>query len=286
MVRPSLHAMGLELLPTNGNGHRVVYQEPGVALIQGDAREMLELPESSVDLVVTDPPFNVSFSDYGGGVKDHVSPDAYAQWTAEWLRECLRVLKPGGQLYAIMPLKWAPYWLQLVKDEKWHMLAWCKTMAHLHREKTYIRAWEPILWVVKGERPNVLRRVYRFEEDKDWIIGTNAVAESEAVRLKKKHPTPRPDWIYEYLIIRASEPGMLVVDPMMGSGTGAYVSRKLGRRFVGYDINRTYVELSAQRLAQAPFDMGEVAEEITGAFRQEELLFKWQESETSQEEES
>ena len=278
--------IGLELLPpANGNGHRVVYREPGVALIQGDAREMLELPDDSVDLVVTDPPFNVSFSDYGGGVKDHVSPEAYAQWTSEWLRECLRVLKPGGQLYAIMPLKWAPYWLQLVKDQKWHMLAWCKTMAHLHREKTYLRAWEPILWVVKGERPNVLRRSYRFEEDKDWFIGTSAMAEAEAVRLKKKHPTPRPDWIYEYLIIRASEPGMVVLDPMMGSGTGAYVSRKLGRRFAGYDINRTYVDLAAQRLAQTPFDLGEIAEEI-GAFRQEELLFKWQESVTSQEEES
>ena len=116
---------------------------------------------------------------------------------------------------------------------------------------------------------------YRFEEDKDWLIGTSAVAEAEAVRLKKRHPTPRPDWLYEYLMVRASEPGMVVLDPMMGSGTGAYVARKLGRQFVGYDINRDYVDLSAQRVAQAPMAMEPVAEGL--GFRQAELLFKWQE---------
>jgi adenine-specific DNA-methyltransferase len=269
----------LDLLAVEGNGRhpRVVFRQEDIALIHGDAREMLELPNESVDLVVTDPPFNVSFSDYGGGVKDSVSPEAYGEWTGQWLRECLRVLKPGGQLYAIMPLKWLAYWLPQV-PAPWHLLAWCKTMAHLHREKTYIRAWEPILWVVKGERPNVLKRAYRFEEDKDWLIGTSAVAEAEAVRLKKKHPTPRPDWLYEYFVVRASEPGMVVLDPMMGSGTGAYVARKLGRQFVGYDINRDYVELSAQRVAQAPMVMGELAEEVAGSFRQQELLLKWQET--------
>ncbi len=273
--------MTLELRPVEGNGHhpRVVYRQDGVVLIQGDAREMLELPDASVDLVITDPPFNVSFSDYGGGVKDNVPPEEYAGWTRRWLDECLRVLRRGGQLYALMPEKSKPWWLWAIRDlwqehRGWE-LPWCRTMAHLHREKTYIRAWEPILWLVKGGTPNVLKRAYRFEEDKDWLVGTSAVAEAEAVRLKKRHPTPRPDWIYEYFVIRASEPGMVVLDPMLGSGTGAYVARKLGRQFVGYDINRDYVDLAALRLAQAPLAMGPVAEEVAGAFRQGQLLEKW-----------
>ena len=273
----------LELLTVEGNGRhpRVVYRQEGLALIHGDARDMRELPGDSVDLVITDPPFNVSFSTYGGGVKDSVSPEEYGRWSGEWLRECVRVLKDGGQLYAIMALKWAPWWLWEIRDlwveHRGHILAWNKTMAHLHREKTYIRAWEPILWLVKGGPPNVLRRSYRFEEDKDWFIGTSAMAEAEAVRLKKRHPTPRPDWLYEYFMVRASEPGMVVLDPMMGSGTGAYVARKLGRRFVGYDINRDYVELSALRVAQAPMEMGALQENISGPFRQMELMLKWQE---------
>jgi DNA modification methylase len=267
----------LELLAVEGNGHhpRVVFRQEGLALIHGDAREMRELPAGSVDLVVTDPPFNVSFSDYGGGVKDSVSPEEYGRWTGEWLRECVRVLKDGGQLYAIMPLKWLAHWLPYV-PEKWHLIAWCKTMAHLHREKTYIRAWEPILWLTKGGGPTVFRRTYKFEDDRDWLIGTNAIAEAESLRFVKKHPTPRPAWLYEYFVLRASEPGMVVLDPMVGSGTGAYVARKLGRQFVGYDINRDYVELSARRLAQAPLEMEPVAEGL--GFRQEELLLKWQAS--------
>ena len=272
----------LELLTVEGNGHhpRVVYRQEGLALIHGDARDMRELPGDSVDLVITDPPFNVSFSDYGGGVKDSLSPEEYGRWTGQWLRECMRVLKDGGQLYALMPNNMMPWWLPEIRDDLWkqhrgHILVWNKTMAHLHREKTYIRAWEPILRLVKRDAPNVLRRTYRFEDDKDWFIGTSAVAEAEAVRLKKRHPTPRPDWLYEYLMIRASEPGMVVLDPMMGSGTGAYVARKLGRQFVGYDINRDYVDLSALRVAQAPMAMEEVGEDL--GFRQQELLLRWQE---------
>ncbi|MCH6544587.1 MAG: trypsin-like peptidase domain-containing protein [Deltaproteobacteria bacterium] len=104
------------------------------------------------------------------------------------------------------------------------------------------------MWVVNGKKPNVLRRSFRYRDDKDWVIGPSAVGESEGARLKKKHPTPRPDWLYEYFIIRASRPGMTVLDPMMGSGTGGRVARRLGRRFVGYDINQDYVDLAQQTI--------------------------------------
>jgi DNA modification methylase len=271
---------GHRACPEPGRRDRLVHRDGGLSLFHGDARDMRELPGGSVDLVITDPPFNVSFSNYGGGVDDSVAPELYARWTREWLVECLRVLKPGGQLYAIMPLKWAPWWQWEIRDlwtkHRGHVLSWNKTMAHLHREKTYIRAWEPILWLTKGGAPAVFRRSYRFEDDKDWFIGTNAIAEAESLRLVKKHPTPRPAWVYEYFVLRASEPGMVVLDPMSGSGTGAAVARKLGRRFVGYDINREYVELAARRVAQMPLGMEEVAEDVAASFRQLELLLKWQ----------
>ena len=278
----------LDLLATGGNGHhpRVVYREEGVALIHGDCRQMLELADDSVDLVITDPPFNVSFSSYGGGVDDHQKPELYAAWTREWIDECLRVLKPGGQLYAIMSLKSAPWWLERIRDlwveHRGHILSWNKTIAQLHREQTYIRAWEPVLWLTKGGRPETFRRTYRFADDKDWFIGTNAISEAQSLRLVKKHPTPRPTWVYEYFVLRASEPGMVVLDPMSGSGTGAAVARKLGRRFVGYDINRDYVDLAARRVAQMPFELGDVEESISG-FRQLEFAERWESAEAKAE---
>ena len=209
------------------------------------------------------------------GDRDDRPTEDYIEWTREWLAECLRVLRPGGQLYALMPLKWLPWWLPLVKDLKWHLLPWVKTMAFLHRANTYLRAWEPVLWLVKEGTRHQLKRTYHFADDKDWLIGATAVGESEHQRLKKRHPTPRPDWVYEYFILRASEPGMLVLDPMMGSGTAARVARSLGRKFVGYDINREYVNLAALMVADVQFQMELVAEEQVPSHKQLELLQHW-----------
>ena len=55
-----------------------------------------------MDLVITDPPFNVGIS-YGVGISDHLTEKQYQAFTCRWLTEALRVLKPRGQLYAIMP---------------------------------------------------------------------------------------------------------------------------------------------------------------------------------------
>ena len=259
----------------------VLYQADGLRLLRGDCRALQE-PDNSVDLVITDPPFNISGSsgrrnfDYGQGADaDDLPPEEYLEFTKQWVAEALRVLKPGGQLYALMPGKWLPWWSPILKEMTWWILPWVKTMAFLHRHNTYLRAWEPILWLVKGKSANVLRRSYRYQDDKDWVIGPSAVGESEGAPLKKKHPTPRPDWLYEYFIIRASRPGMTVLDPMMGSGTGGRVARRLGRRFVGYDINPDYVDLAQQIIADVEFGMPlEVLEEIDG-YGQLELLSKW-----------
>lgn len=262
---------------------RVVVQEDKLTLVHADCRDMSELGDGCISLIVTDPPFNVSGRhgrrefDYGEGSKaDALPPDEYALWTEKWLAESLRVLKPGGQLYALMSLKMLPYWAPLLKDMKWHILPWAKTIGFLHRENTYLRAWEPVLWIVKPG-PHQLRRTFRFADDKDWVIGPNAVGEAEATRLKKRHPTPRPDWLFEYFLVRSSEPGDTVLDPFVGSGTCGYVARRLGRAFVGYDIHRPYVDLAAQRIAGVEFGMGlKGVEEEIPSYRQLDLMKKWE----------
>lgn len=230
--------------------NKVLYRDDHLLLIHGDCTHMVEMEDGSVDLIVTDPPFNVNFSDYGGPTNDSRKTWEYTHFTAAWLRECMRILKPGGQLYAIMSLKYMENWIQLL-PKPYHILPWCRTMAHLHRGATFIRAWEPVIWIVKGGKPNTFKREYQFAADKDWWIGPSAIGESQAIRSKKRHDTPRPDWFYQDIIVRASRPGDLVLDPMVGSGTGAYVSIKLGRRFAGYDINKMYLEeLTLARASQ------------------------------------
>jgi len=253
----------------------------GTRLYHGDCTNLDVLEDESIDMVFTDPPFNVSFSDYGGQTDDHRSVEEYSAWTRQWIEEALRVLVTGGQLYALMPFKWIPWWTagiaDLWKAHKGHILPWCKTLANLHREKTYLRAWEPILWLTKGGRPNVLRRAYRFAGDKDWVIGRTAISESEANRLAKRHATPRPVWLAEYFISRATEPGMVVCDPMVGTGATGRAARKLGRQFVGVDIDRRCLqEVTGPLLAQQPMGLGEIDE--VPSFGQLELISKWEET--------
>ena len=83
----------------------VPYRAEDGALVLGDARHLLEIPDASVDLVITDPPFNVGIS-YGVAISDNLSEKQYETFTMQWLTEALRVLKPRGQLYAIMPNTW------------------------------------------------------------------------------------------------------------------------------------------------------------------------------------
>jgi DNA modification methylase len=266
----------------------LVYQAGGVDLYHGDCRAMWQVPTGSVDLIITDPPMNVGFK-YGPDVNDRQKPEAYADWTREWIQECLRVLVPGGQLYALMSVNMIPWWLGEIKD-LWavhggHLLVWAKTMANLHQEATYIRAHEPVLWLVKGGRPAVFHRAFKYAEesgpsipnlvahDRDWLLGGNAVGETEAVRYVKAHPTPRPVWFWRRFIIRATEPGMRVLDPMVGTGSSAWATKTLGRQFVGFDIDLVYLRIAQRRVAQAVMDLGPIGEAIDAS--QLALEEKW-----------
>ncbi len=257
--------------------NKIVYRDETMLMVHGDCRQMPELDDNSVDLIVTDPPFNVGFSNYGGQTNDALSTWEYTAFTSAWFHEAMRVLKPGGQLYAIMPRRDMDSWLQVI-PKPYEMMPWCRTMANLHREQTFIRAWEPVIWIVKGKRPTTFKRAFRFPADKDWWIGPSAIGETGAIRIKKKHPTPRPDWWYEDIIVRASNPGDLVLDPMVGSGTCAFVSMKLGRRFAGYDIHRPYLtDLSLERSSQKllwPESLPS-GEEQPGTRRQLEMILNY-----------
>ncbi|MFH1560069.1 MAG: DNA methyltransferase [Chloroflexota bacterium] len=186
---PLVQKMGADSVKPS---ERVLYNQDEVTLIHGDCRRMEELGDGTVDLIIIAPPFNVGFSRYGGSVNDHLPPEEYAKWTREWVVESLRVLKPGGQIYALIAIKSMPWWQwelrDLWREHRGHLLSWVKTMAHLHFEKTWIRAWEPVLWLTNGGTPNVLRRTYRFEDDKDWLSGPSAIGGGPVPTAQERPP--------------------------------------------------------------------------------------------------
>ena len=247
--------------------HRAMLNLPDLAILEGDCRDMAELPSESIDLAIAEPPFLEGIA-YGDDTDDHQLKMEYLEFTDDWLREALRVLKPGGQVYAFMRLKWMDAWLPLIAHLNWHIIPWCQTLAN--------RPWTPILWITKGDRPTVFRRTYRFEHDRDWLLGSSPIEESAGIHQQKRHRTLLPEWLYSYFIIRSSEPGMTVLDPMMGSAAAAHAATAMGRRFVGYSVNRDYGDLAYPALSPTPV-VSELdrLEEIMDGFHQMEMARKW-----------
>ena len=108
--------------------------------------------------------------------------------------------------------------------------------------------------------------------DADWFVGPNAAGESRVTPEMRLHPTPRPTWLFEQFILRSTHPGDVVLDLMVGSGSSMVAARRLGRRFIGYDINPDYVELAAARVQRTVLDPARLDPATNGSLALREFL--------------
>jgi site-specific DNA-methyltransferase (adenine-specific) len=190
---------------------------------QGDFAEILPtLPENSVDLILTDPPYDKeSISTIYGVLAQHAA----------------RVLKPGASLITYAGHDDADFIMQM----KPHLRFWW-TICVKHSgpsasldAKCVFAEWKPLLWFVKGQRRDrqYVRDYIQSEFDgKDFHEWQQGKAEAL------------------YLIERLTIPGEMVLDPMCGSGTTLVAAKELGRRWLGIDIDPGHVETARFRLTR------------------------------------
>jgi site-specific DNA-methyltransferase (adenine-specific) len=232
------------------------------------AENMAELPDRSVHLLVTSPPYNV-----GKEYDEDLSLDEYLAFLDRVWKEALRVLVPGGRMCInIANLGRKPYIPLhayivnrvialgfLMRGE----IIWNKAASA--SPSTAWGSWrsagnptlrdvhEYILVFCKGtfkrqnpqERPSTISRDEFLEYNKSiWTFP------AEPAR-KVGHPAPFPVELPRRLIQLYTFEGELVLDPFMGSGQTAIAARKSNRRYVGYEIDETYVKLAEQRIADS-----------------------------------
>jgi len=232
-------------------------------LYEGDCLSVLsELPNSSVDLIFADPPFNLA-KDYPSGIDDSLKEEDYINWCKAWLEECTRVLKWGGSLF-------------LWNLPKWHM-----ALADFLKDRLTFRNWigvdmkyslpiagrlypshYSLLYYIKGEKPNAFHpdklpmQTCRtcFHEIKDYGGYKNKM-NPQGINLSdiwfdippvrhakyKKRSTANELSVklLDRIIEMSSNPGDLIFDPFGGSGTTYIVSELKGRKWVGVDIGDT-----------------------------------------------
>jgi len=225
-----------------------------------DALEFLrQIPDGSVDLVVTDPPYNISQKN-DLKINGRIIKKNFGEWDFNFnpvpiLAELRRVLKSNGQIYVFCGTAQIPIYMREF-IEKWffrNLLVWYKTNPPPRLSKTnYLFANEYIIYAIK-EKGKPSLSTFNFSsqttmhnafvsgalQGKERLKGTDGIA---------IHPTQKPLAILKKLISVSSNEGDVVLDPFMGIGSTAVACKELKRNFIGCEINREYVDWANKRL--------------------------------------
>ena len=242
------------------------------------------LPEKSVDLIVADPPYNLTKS-FNGTTFAKRSCSAYESYTRQWLAAVKPLLKETGSIYVCCDWE-SSLIIGRVLGEFFHV----RNRITWQREKgrgakvNWKNAMEDIWFATNSndytfnlEAVKIRKKViapYRVEgKPKDWdetaagnfrdtcpsnfwddiTIPFWSMPENTA------HPTQKPEKLLAKIILASSSAGDLVLDPFAGSGTTCVAAKKLDRRYMGIEIEKQYCVWAEQRL-----EMAESAPEIQG----------------------
>ncbi|MBI4273870.1 MAG: site-specific DNA-methyltransferase [Rhizobiales bacterium] len=246
-----------------------------VRIFTGDCvAELSKLPAASVDLVFADPPYNLQLrSDLkrpDDSKVDAVDDDwdrfasfaVYDEFTERWLTACRRVMKPAATLWVIGSYHNIFRVGTILQDLGFWILndvVWRKTNPMPNfRGRRFTNAHETLIWAAR--EPNAKGYTFNYEALKagnediqvrsDWTIplctGEERLKGGDG---KKLHPTQKPEALLARVILSASRPDDLVLDPFCGTGTTGAVAKRLGRRFVGCERDEDYANAAAKRIA-------------------------------------
>lgn len=212
-----------------------------------DALSLLgSLSDRSVDLIITDPPYEFRSTKGGGAFgsahreyHDELTPLSHGV-AEEELDAMMRVMRVPN-IYIWCNQAQVPQYLDYFVKERgcaFDILTWHKTNPTPLCSNKYLSDTEYCLFFRKGAK------VYGSyaTKAKYWVTPNN-VADKKA----HGHPTVKPLSIIRTLVENSSVPGDLICDPFMGSGTTAVACKDLGRRFVGCDIDEGYVHTAKKR---------------------------------------
>ncbi|SIO38769.1 site-specific DNA-methyltransferase (adenine-specific) [Singulisphaera sp. GP187] len=256
-------------------------------LYQGDCLENIRQVESgSIDLVFADPPFNIGY-DYDV-YDDRRSADQYLAWTELWAAEVTRVLKPTGTFWLAIgdeyaaELKVAFHRGQGLTLRNW--VIWYYTFG-VHCKKKFSRSHAHLFYFVKDAKrflfndhtirvPSARQLVYADTRanpkgrvpDDTWILRPQDLPDGFAPdndtwyvprvcgTFKERagwHGCQMPEQLLGRIIRTCSNEGDIVLDPFAGSGTTLVVAKKLGRKYLGFELSPDYAAQIETRLAAA-----------------------------------
>lgn len=212
---------------------------------------LTQLPESSIDLVFADPPYNLG-KDYGASSNDRLPADKYFKWCVQWFMGAYRVLRPGGAFYVMHYPEVAATWKQQLDGffafQRW--ITWVYPSNVGHSKNNWTRAHRAILYYTKGDAAffdgEADPQPYKNPDDRRVKhSGKRGVTPYDwwKYNLVKNNSSDKVEWPNQlpvelaYRIVVSSCPvGGVVCDPFMGGGTTAAAAIEAGRDWIGFDI--------------------------------------------------
>ena len=247
----------------SADGQSTLYYGDGLALMAG-------MPPDSVDCIWTDPPYMLSNDGFTCVAGRRVSVnkgewdrsagiESDHEFNLSWLRECYRVLKPAGAIwvtgthhvYLSVGMAMMQLGFRILNDIIWEKSnpppnLGCRCFAH---------STETILWATKAPKGSRHKYTFHYQEMKAENGGKQMKtvwrfpAAGRPEKKFGKHPTQKPVDLIDRCLRATTNPGDLVLDPFAGSATAGCAAIALGRRFIGSEIERDYVDIGVRRLS-------------------------------------
>ena len=221
---------------------------------------MKQIPDRSIDLVVTSPPYNLKNST-GNGMKDgrggkwanaalingyshyndNMPHDEYAKWQRECLTEMFRIIPENGAIFYNHKWRVQAGLLQdrndIVSDFPVRQIIIWRRKGGINFNPGYFLPTYEVIYLIAKPKFKLAKKANAHGDI--WEFGQEN---------KNKHPAPFPVDLIERVI--SSTDAKIIIDPFMGSGTTALAAKNLNRQFIGIDISPEYCEMAQQRLKQ------------------------------------
>ncbi len=238
-------------------------------ITQGDCLELFKnIPDNSVDMTFADPPFNLhkQYTSY----KDNLEFQEYLNWCEKWIAEMVRVTKPTGSIFLHNIPKWLTFYATYLNKFAHfkHWISWDAPTAPMG--KSLQPAHYGILFYTKeakGAKIYELRHPHKRDRKQGYLwkdyggkkdslhpfgpLVSDIWTDIHRIKHNSKrdpHPCQLPLHLMDRLILMITDENDIVLDPFSGTGTTAISAKRLGRQYVGFELDKKYVEISQQKL--------------------------------------
>ncbi len=213
-------------------------------LILGDCREVLPtLPK--VDAVVTDPPYGVGFKYATHDDRPEAYEGGYGAWLWERVKAAEALCNSGSPVFvwqAALNLRAMMGWF----PREWRLFVAAKNFVQM-RPTPMQHAFDAVaVWWTPGEKPWAAGTANR-----DFHIANTAPVIASPNNIERGHPCPRPLDQLLHIVEQWVRPAGTTLDPFMGSGTTGVACIKLGRKFIGIEIEPKYFDIACRRIEEA-----------------------------------